>query len=63
MDIKYNNGTYEIQISENETKYYAVGSNIYRTKEFFMKRMSQMFDEAVDSQLSFATEIERLRDM
>jgi hypothetical protein len=62
MDIKYNAGTYEMRINENETSYYAVGSNIYRAKEFFMKRMSQMFDEAVDRQLGFITEIERLNN-
>ena len=60
MDIKYNNGTYTIKLSETETTTIATVPNIFRCKEIFMRYMSDNFDRAVDNQLGFLTEIQRL---
>ena len=62
MDIKYDNGTYDMKLTETESRCVVSGSNIYRAKEMFMKYMSQTFDAAVDKQLGFMNEIQRLTD-
>lgn len=60
MKIRFQNGTYSIKLDDAETVYHASVSNIYKCKECFMRSMSDSFDRAVDSQLGFATEIQRL---
>lgn len=60
MDIRFNDGAYTIKLNETETTTIATVQNIFRCKEVFMKYMSDNFDRAVDSQLGFLTEIQRI---